>query len=85
MSTKTALKKALEILGPVNMAEGLGVSYQAIYGWRDRNRMPDTEYSGRTEHAMGIEAMTNGQVTVEMLLGHMPVAVERLLAKRAIK
>ncbi len=75
MATKNAITKAIKIIGLSKMAELLGVSKQAMSGWRDRNRMPDTEYSCRSNYSLTIETATDGQVTVADLLGHLPTCV----------
>ena len=75
MSTKTALNKAIRLVGLIDLAKGLGISYQSISRWQLINRMPDTEYSCRTNHAIKIEKLTGGEVTVSDLLGHVPTCV----------
>ncbi len=75
MTTKKAISKAVKIIGLAKMAKLLGVSKQAMYGWRDRNRMPDTEYSCRSTYALKIETATNGEVTIADLLGHLPTCI----------
>lgn len=85
MKTKTALNKAIDQLGLTPMAKELGMNYQAITGWRDRDRMPDTEYSGRTHHAVKIQKMSGGRVTVTMLLGHVPVAAKAYAERNDIQ
>jgi len=84
MKTSTALKKAIKITGLSPLARGLSVHYQAITGWCDRERMPDTEYSGRSHHAVKIQQMTEGKVTVSMLLNHVPVAAQQYADKHKI-
>lgn len=84
MSTKTALKKAVNMIGLTPMSHKLDVTYQAINGWIDRNRMPDTEYSGRTQYAVKIQKMTDGKVTVSKILGHVPVAAQRYANENSI-
>jgi hypothetical protein len=76
MSTRTALAKAIEIIGLTAMANELDIKYQSIRGWQDRNRMPDTEFSCRTQYAVKIQAMTDDKVTVEQLLGHRPACLD---------
>lgn len=84
MKTKTALNKAINAVGLTPMGKELGVHYQAITGWRDRDRMPDTEYSGRSHHAVKIQGMCGGKVTVTNLLGHVPVAAQLYADKNGI-
>lgn len=70
------LQKAVDIIGLQPMAEGLGINYQGIRGWQDRNRMPDTEFSARTTHSRKIEIMSKGKVKVVDLLGFVPPGQE---------
>ena len=72
MTTRTAMKKAVKIVGKRALARELGLAYQSMDRWGEQNRMPDSEYSGRTQHALKIEDATNGEVTVKDLLGWVP-------------
>jgi DNA-binding transcriptional regulator YdaS (Cro superfamily) len=72
MSTRTAINKAVKICGKRGLARDLGLAYQSVNRWAEQNRMPDSEYSGRTKHSLKIEEVTEGEVTVEMLLGWRP-------------
>ena len=75
MSTKQAMKKAIKIIGIMNMARGLGISHQRIYQIRDSNKMPRTEFSCESKHSLKIQELTNNKVTVKQLLGHVPVCI----------
>jgi DNA-binding transcriptional regulator YdaS (Cro superfamily) len=57
------LRKALDIITYKRLSETLGISRQAIRKWLSQGCMPDTEYSGRTTHALTIEKLTDGVVT----------------------
>lgn len=72
MSTRTAIAKAVKIFGKRGLAKEMGLAYQSVNRWSEQNRLPDSEYSGRTKHAVKIEALTKGKVTVEDLLGYRP-------------
>jgi hypothetical protein len=72
MTTRTALNKAVKLRGKRGLARDLGLAYQSMSRWSDQNRLPDTDYSGRTQYALKIEEVTSGAVTVEMLLGWRP-------------
>jgi hypothetical protein len=72
MSVKTGLNKAHKLLGKVNLAKQLGISYQAIDRWYLQNRMPATEYNGRTQYSKKIQELTEGAVTIEDLCGFVP-------------
>ncbi len=72
MSAKSALNKTYKIIKKSHLAVKLGVRYQSIDNWITKNRLPDTEYSGRTNYALQIERITEGRVTVEDLLNYRP-------------
>lgn len=84
-NVKKAVDKAIKLVGLKQLAGELKISYQAMRGWQDKNRMPDTEFSGRTKHSLKIHKLTDGTVSVDMLLGHEPLAIavelEKLKAK----
>ncbi len=75
MGTKQAIKKAIKLVGKKGLSEHLGISYQAVDCWAENNRMPDTEYSGRTSYSVLIEDLTEGAVDIKSLLGYVPVCV----------
>jgi DNA-binding transcriptional regulator YdaS (Cro superfamily) len=72
MSTRTAMRKAVKICGKRGLARALGLAYQSVNRYAEQNRLPDSEYSGRTLHALAIEKATEGQVTITDLLGWIP-------------
>lgn len=72
MNSRKHIIRAIEIVGLQELAKGAGVSYQAVQKWRKTGRMPHTDASGYSRHAFVIEKMTNGQVTIEQLLGCEP-------------
>jgi len=75
MSTKSALDRVSKMMTLKKLASHLGVTHQAIGYWKKLNMMPDTEYCGKTSHSVKIEALTNGVIKVEDLLGHIPTCV----------
>ncbi len=72
METKDSLETAVRLIGLQQLANGLGCSYQAIRKWQKLNRMPDSEFSGRTMHSKKIQELTGNKVTIFMLLGCVP-------------
>lgn len=85
MSTKTALQKAINICGMSHLAKEIGVPYQSIRGWMNRNQMPYKEYACKTNYALGIEKATEGVVTVTDLLGHIPTCQVIAAGTRAVR
>lgn len=72
MSVKTALNKAFKIMPKSQIAKRLGISYQSMNQWHDKNKLPRTEWSGETNWAQKIQELTEGKVTVTDLLGSVP-------------
>lgn len=68
MNTSHPLQQAIELVGLTSLAKALGVSYQAVGKWRDAGRLPRTEWTGETNYAETIEALTQGAVTREALM-----------------
>lgn len=81
MSTKTALKKAIRLMGKVTLARELGISYQCMNRWTDYSEMPCTEYNGKTMYSKRIQELTGGAVTIADLCGHVPVPQALALKK----
>ena len=80
-SVKTNLKKAVKKVGLIELGRRLDITYQCIYGWIDRNRMPSKEFSGESLNAARIEHATEGEVTIENLLGFVPPLQAKELAR----
>lgn len=57
-----------EVGGFSAMGRLCGVSPQAVRKWRNRGKMPRTEWTGETHYATLIEEATNGGVKAEALL-----------------
>jgi len=72
MSVRSGLDKAYKEFGKVELANELGISYQAMNRWYDYNQMPCTEFNGETDYAKQIQALTKNEVTIEELCGFIP-------------
>lgn len=77
MSADKAIQEAIDIIGLKKLARSLGITHQSIRGWQSRNRMPDSEYSGRTDYAVQIEKLTDGKVSIAKILGYIPVCAQK--------
>jgi hypothetical protein len=66
------LQEAIQKVGLVRLARGLGVSHQAVRLWQKAGRMPRTEWTGETQYSEKIEALTANQVTRDQLLAKWP-------------
>lgn len=62
------LQKVIEIVGLSKLGSSLGVRYQSVLGWRERGRLPRTEWTGETNYAEQMEKLTAGAVTRDQLL-----------------
>lgn len=62
------ISKAIDLIGLRPLARECGVTPQAIYKWRDRGRVPRTDWTGETDYAVRIEKATKGQITRDQLL-----------------
>lgn len=68
-----ALEKAIDMIGgPRALGKHLGKSRQAVNKWRRLKRLPRTDWTGETNYAEQIEALTDGAVTRDELLASLP-------------
>ncbi|MBM2884071.1 helix-turn-helix domain-containing protein [Chromobacterium phragmitis] len=70
------ITQAIELVGLQPLAQSCGVTYQAVRKWEKRNRLPRTDWTGETNYAAAIEAVTEGAITKKALLTAVPCAVE---------
>lgn len=73
MSTQThdqnPLAQAIAILGGLTeLANLVGLRYQAVYKWQKSNRLPQSDHTGATNYAGKISEATQGKVSKEALL-----------------
>jgi len=68
VDTSNLITKAIGIVGLRSLASHLGVTYQAIQKWEANDRLPRTEWTGETNYAEKIQALTNGAITKQELL-----------------
>lgn len=63
------LKVLLDQAGGVYLVSSwLGLTHKALYKWCEKDELPSTEYSGKTNYCEIIEQKSNGRVTKQMLL-----------------
>lgn len=62
------LSIAIALVGVGDLANQLGISYQAVRKWELAKRLPRTEWTGETSYAEKIELATKGVVTKSALL-----------------
>ncbi|WP_043614420.1 YdaS family helix-turn-helix protein [Chromobacterium violaceum] len=70
------ITQAIELVGLQPLAQACGVTYQAVRKWEKRNRLPRTDWTGETNYAAAIEAVTGGAISKKSLLTAVPCAVE---------
>lgn len=66
--TENLISKAIKIVGIYKLGKACGISYQAIYRWETKGRLPRTEWTGETNYASRIEEATKGVITRDQLL-----------------
>jgi len=59
---------AIQEIGLSRVAQACGVSPSAVHRWKSSNRLPRTEYTGETQYAEAIAALSDSKVTVAELL-----------------
>lgn len=65
----TPLEKAVHEVGGVPACARIcSISAPAVRKWRQRGRLPRTEYTGETQHAKRMAAASDGAFTAEWLL-----------------
>ena len=62
------ITKAIGIVGLTRLADGCGVTTQAIRKWEASGLLPRTEWTGETTYSEVIQRMTTGKVTKRQLL-----------------
>ena len=70
--TENLITKAIQIVGIYKLGKACGISYQAIYRWEAKGRLPRTEWTGETDYASRIEEATKGVITRDQLLNLKP-------------
>ncbi|EKO3727505.1 hypothetical protein GCS56_001682 [Vibrio metschnikovii] len=63
------LREAITSIGVQKISEECHVSVRAVYKWCEKGVLPRTEYTGETNYAEIIEALSNGDYKKEQLLG----------------
>lgn len=68
---------AIDHIGLTPIANRFDIWPSAVQKWRDNGRLPESELSGRTEYAVGIEALSAGKFPADRLLAETREAWKR--------
>lgn len=64
----TIVASAIDHIGLTPIANHFDIWPSAVQKWRDLGRLPESDLSGRTEYAAGIEELSEGEYPAEKLL-----------------
>ncbi len=78
----SAVASAIDHIGLTKVGNRFGIRPSAVQKWRDNKRLPQTDLSGLTEYAAGIEELCAGKFKAEILLAETRAAWER---KRSVR
>jgi hypothetical protein len=73
---------AIDHIGLTKVGNRFGIRPSAVQKWRDNARLPQTDLSGLTEYAAGIEELSAGKFPAETLLEETREAWKRTSARR---
>jgi hypothetical protein len=65
---QTIVTRAIDHIGLTKLANRFDVWASAVQKWRDKGFLPESDLSGRTEYAAGIEELSEGKFSAEELL-----------------
>jgi hypothetical protein len=69
---------AIDHIGLTKVGNRFGIRPSAAQKWRDNGRLPQSDLSGLTKYAAGIEELSEGKFTAERLLAETREAWERM-------
>ncbi|WP_337021615.1 YdaS family helix-turn-helix protein [Pantoea anthophila] len=64
----SVINLAIKSVGVAQVAKACGISPRAVYKWLKKGSLPKTEFYGRTQYAMTIEKLSQGQFDSEKIL-----------------
>ena len=73
---------AIDHIGLTKVGNRFGIRPSAVQKWRDNARLPQTDLSGLTEYAAGIEELSDGRFSAEKLLAETREAWKRSPLRR---
>lgn len=79
--SENEVTKAIEELGLTPVANFFGMWPSNVQKWRDNGCLPETDLSGRTKYAAGIERLSRGKYSAAKMLA----ASREVWAKRPVR
>lgn len=76
------VSSAIDHIGLTKVGNRFGIRPSAAQKWRDNGRLPQSDLSGLTEYAIGLEELSGGKFTAEKLLAETRQAWERMPVRR---
>lgn len=77
-----AVASAIDHIGLTKVGNRFGIRPSAAQKWRDNGRLPQSDLSGLTQYAAGIEELSEGKFSAAKLLAETREAWERMEARR---
>jgi hypothetical protein len=78
----STVASAIDHIGLTKVGNRFGIRPSAVQKWRDNARLPQTDLSGLTEYAAGIEELSLGRYPAAKLLAETREAWEKTSARR---
>lgn len=79
---QSTIASAIDHIGLSPIARRFDVWPSAVQKWRDNGYLPESELSGRTQYAAGIEEMSGGRFTAEIMLAETRAVWESRVLRR---
>lgn len=76
------MASAIDHIGTSKVGNRFGIRPSAAQKWRDNGRLPQSDLSGLTQYAAGIEELSEGKFSAERLLAETRKAWERMPVRR---
>lgn len=81
----STVASAIDHIGLTKVGNRFGIRPSAVQKWRDNRRLPQTDLSGLTEYAAGLEELSDGLYPAARLLAETREAWKRTPLKRGKK
>lgn len=78
----STVASAIDHIGLTKVGNRFGIRPSAVQKWRDNRRLPQTDLSGLTSYAQGIEELSEGRFSAEELIAETREAWEKSPTRR---